>query len=231
MNINEVKSEKKLSFEKSSKRAAWFTLAGVLIVVASLLFSFFQLSHLNNEIDEKMTESGELDKKLDEKRLELEVKNQQLSEARTDRDEKEKDLAVVIESIPQTALKQTVDKNPEIKQIIEQVKEIKPVIKPKSTPDRPAQSNDKKIALDKEREGFQALIAGNYDRSIAAFQASENAYNSYHNVYDLARLLRKNKSQMDNPAKRKEVFQTIVKKHSYGAPSDLWQQVVSIANQ
>ena len=231
MVVDEVKSEKKLSFEKSSKRAAWFTLAGVLIVVASLLFSFFQLSKLNNEIDEKRNESAELDRKLDENRRELEFQEQQLSKARKDRDEKEKDLAVVIESIPQNALKQTVEKNPEIKQIVEQVNETKPVSSPTPTPNRPVQSNDKKIALEKEREGFQALIAGNYDGAIAAFQASENAYNSFHNVYDLARLLRKNKAQMDDPAKRKEVFQTIVKKHFYGAPPDLWQQVVSISNQ
>jgi len=231
MVVDEVKSEKKLSFEKSSKRTAWFTLAGVLIVVASLLFSSFQLYNLNNEIDAKRKKSAELDLELADKRLEIENKDRQLLEARTDRDEKAQDLAVVIESIPQETLKQTVEKNPEIKQIVEQVKEAKPITRPNPISNRPAQPKDKKTALEKEREGFQALIAGNYDGAMAAFQASEDAYNSFNNVYELARLLRSNKSQMNNPAKRKEVFQTIVKKYSFGAPRDLWQQVVSIANQ
>jgi hypothetical protein len=36
---------------------------------------------------------------------------------------------------------------------------------------------------------------------------------------------------MKDPAKKKEVFQTIVKRYYYGAPPDLWQKVVSIASQ
>ena len=86
-------------------------------------------------------------------------------------------------------------------------------------------------AKEKEREGFQNLLDGDYDNAIAAFQAAENAYNSYHNVYEIARLLRQNKSQMNDPAKKKEIFQKIVKDYSYGAPPDLLQQVKAIANQ
>lgn len=88
-----------------------------------------------------------------------------------------------------------------------------------------------RIARDKEREGFQDLINGDYDGAQAAFEASENAYNSYHNVYELARLVRDNKSQLSNPAKKKEVFQKIVKDLSYGAPPDLLAQIKTLANQ
>lgn len=86
-------------------------------------------------------------------------------------------------------------------------------------------------ARNKEREGFQSLIDGDYDNAIASFQAAENAYNSYHNVYEIARPLRQKKFQMNDPVKKKEVFQKITRDYSYGVPSDLWQQVEAIANQ
>jgi predicted nucleic acid-binding Zn-ribbon protein len=66
--------------------------------------------------------------------------------------------------------------------------------------------NKLQIAKDKEREGFQNLIAGNYNSAIAAFQASEETYHTFHNLYDIARLLKQNKSQMNDPAMKKEVF-------------------------
>ncbi len=86
-------------------------------------------------------------------------------------------------------------------------------------------------AKDKEKEGFQNLISGDYENAIAAFQESENVYNGYHNVYDIKQLLRQNKSKMNDPAKKKEIFQKIVKDYSYGAPPDLLEQVKIIANQ
>jgi hypothetical protein len=106
----------------------------------------------------------------------------------------------------------------------------------KATPDNKGlpkvePSNKQQIAEAKETEGFKNLINGNYDGALVAFQASEDTYNAYNNVYEIARLLRRNKSQMGDPLKKKEVFQTIVKKYSYGAPPDLLKQVAAIANQ
>jgi len=87
------------------------------------------------------------------------------------------------------------------------------------------------IASQKEREGFENLIAGKYDDAIKSFQASEDAYNSYHQVYELARLLRSRRQDMNDENKRKETFQIIVDKYSYGAPSDLLNQLRTIAKQ
>ncbi|MEO8042660.1 MAG: hypothetical protein ABI646_08630, partial [Acidobacteriota bacterium] len=86
-------------------------------------------------------------------------------------------------------------------------------------------------AEEKEREGFQNLIKGDYDGAIKSFQDSEDSFNSYHNAYDIAKLLKENKSQLDDPAVKKEVFKTIVNKHAYGAPPDLFKEVKVIANQ
>jgi len=86
-------------------------------------------------------------------------------------------------------------------------------------------------AKEKEREGFQSLIDGNYDDAINSFQESEDSFNTYHNAYDIAKLLRENKTRLNDPTVKKEVFKTIVNKHSYGAPSDLFKEVKVIANQ
>jgi hypothetical protein len=87
------------------------------------------------------------------------------------------------------------------------------------------------MAKEKERAGFQNLIDGNYDAAIQAFQESENSFNSYHNAYDIAKLLRENKTRLDDPAVKKAVFKTIVTKHAYGAPPDLFKEVKVIAGQ
>ncbi|HEV7644276.1 MAG TPA: hypothetical protein VGO50_10070 [Pyrinomonadaceae bacterium] len=87
------------------------------------------------------------------------------------------------------------------------------------------------IAITKEKEGFQDLINGDYLAASVAFQASENAYPSYHNVYELAKLLRENQSYMNDPIKKRQVFQTIINKYSYGAPPDQWKRVVQIASE
>jgi hypothetical protein len=88
-----------------------------------------------------------------------------------------------------------------------------------------------KDASKKEREGFDALISGKYDDAIKAFQDSENIYNSFHQVYELARLIKKNKQDMINEDKRNEIFQLIVDKYSYGAPQDLLDQLKEIAQK
>jgi len=92
-------------------------------------------------------------------------------------------------------------------------------------------TNKLQIASQKEREGFENLIAGKYDDAIKSFQASEDAYNSYHQVYELARLLRSRRQDMNDENKRKETFQIIVDKYSYGAPLDLLNQLRTIAKQ
>ena len=81
------------------------------------------------------------------------------------------------------------------------------------------------IAAQHERAGFESLLAGKYDDAIVSFQASEDAYNTYHQVYELARLLRSRKKDLNDESRRKEMLQLIVDRYSYGAPSDLLDQL------
>lgn len=79
------------------------------------------------------------------------------------------------------------------------------------------------IAEGKEREGFQNLLAGNYDGAIQAFEAAEKAYPSYHSVYEIGRLLKSRRSELDDPVKRGEILNEIAS--SYMVPSDLRQKM------
>lgn len=214
---------KKDRFEKSSKRAALYTLIGVLLVAGALVFSFYRLYQLDSEIAQKQKLSTELDQKLQDKQRELDYREQQVKDKQEELARAQLALEKILPAVPKPALEQTIQSDPQIKLAIEEVKTA-PYMRPTNT-------KDEATAAAREREGFQALINGDYDHAIAAFQTAENAYNGYHHVYELAVLLRRSKAQLNDPAKKKEVFQTIVKRYSYGAPPDLWAKVVSIANQ
>ena len=73
-------------------------------------------------------------------------------------------------------------------------------------------------AVQKEREGFNNLIAGDYPEAIAAFEAAEEAYNGFHQVYEIARVLRS--ADLDNPEERNRVFRKIIEEYSWKAPED-----------
>jgi len=78
-----------------------------------------------------------------------------------------------------------------------------------------------KRATQKEREGFEYLLAGEYDRAIEAFEDAEVIYPSFHQVYEIRRLLRGNRSKLDIPNERRKIFDKIVKKYSWEVPQDL----------
>jgi len=99
---------------------------------------------------------------------------------------------------------------------------------PSNSSSAQAFTKDLQTARQKEREGFQNLIAGDYTNSAANFQAAENAYNGYHWVYELARLIRTNKTELYNsPQKRKEIIKLVLDKYSAGAPKDLLDKMRS----
>ncbi len=85
------------------------------------------------------------------------------------------------------------------------------------------------IASEKEREGFQNLISSKYDNAISSFEASEKAYPTYHNVYELSKLIKSRKQDLNDSNKRKQVFQQIVSNYSYGIPADLLAQIKEIS--
>jgi hypothetical protein len=221
MLTNEQRKQKLLAFAKTSKHAALLTLIGVLIVLGSLGYSVYELKKLERTIREKQETSIKLDG-------EIQHKQWQVSEVERRLEFTQQALKTLEPDVPKEKLAKVIENNPAVRDAIDDAKTAPP---PKQLNNDNPPAKDLVLATKLERDGFEALIQGNYDKAVVAFQASENAYNSFHNVYELARLLRRKKATMNDPIQRKEVFQTIVKTYSYGAPVDLWPQVVSISNQ
>lgn len=74
------------------------------------------------------------------------------------------------------------------------------------------------IALEYEEKGFQFLIKGEYEKAIESFESAEKVYTSFHQVYEIARLLKKEQANMANAFVRKEVFNRIINEYSWKAP-------------
>jgi hypothetical protein len=84
-------------------------------------------------------------------------------------------------------------------------------------------------AKEYERYGFQCLIDGRYNDAWAYFVDAENADNGYHMAYEIARLIRLRRPDLDDPVKRKEVLSQIVGQYSLGAPLDLLNKLKALS--
>ncbi|MEN2401648.1 hypothetical protein GKZ90_0017795 [Flavobacterium sp. MC2016-06] len=71
-----------------------------------------------------------------------------------------------------------------------------------------------------EDEGFLYLLNKDVNNAIDSFTKSENSYNGYHMVYDIAIYLNKNKDQLssNNSENWKSVYNTILSKYNWKIP-------------
>lgn len=91
-------------------------------------------------------------------------------------------------------------------------------------------SKDLSTAKNKEQEGFQDLIEGNFKSAAVAFQASEDAYNGYHWSYELARLLKEqNRKGLTNESDRKALLLTIISKYTKSVPTNIVDRLKQLA--
>jgi hypothetical protein len=80
-----------------------------------------------------------------------------------------------------------------------------------------------------EESGFQALIARDFLKAEQEFEAAEKVYPTYHQVYEIARLIRANKSTLKQIETQNKIFKTIVNELSYGASGQFIQQLSQLA--
>lgn len=85
------------------------------------------------------------------------------------------------------------------------------------------------LAARKEHEGFEQLAAQQYEAALQSFEEAERAYPGYHYVYEIGRLLRKQKVALSAPETRPEAerrIQTeILQKYSAKAPPSALEQM------
>jgi predicted phosphatase len=82
----------------------------------------------------------------------------------------------------------------------------------------PSKKSD--LAKQFEDEGFSYLLSKDIDNAINSFSKSENSYNGYHMVYDIAIYLNKNRNQLssNNIENWKPVYNTILSKYNWKMP-------------
>jgi hypothetical protein len=81
------------------------------------------------------------------------------------------------------------------------------------------------LSAEKEREGFSYLRDGKFDNALTSFETAERAFPIYHNVYEIASLLRKEKTNFSSPEIRKSILIRIINEYSWGMPDDIKEQL------
>jgi hypothetical protein len=87
----------------------------------------------------------------------------------------------------------------------------------------PVEKRSAKEAQKWETTGFNFLLAKDITNAIDAFKKSENAYNGYNLVYDIAKYLDGNKKDLQNPNSEnwKKVYRKIVTDFSWRMPKKI----------
>ncbi len=92
---------------------------------------------------------------------------------------------------------------------------------------------DLSLAKQWEESGFNNLLSQNITDAIAAFKNSENAYNGYHQVYELSNYLQKIQKN-NNSLKQndwEDIYRDIIKNFHFGLPKDFQWKATDILNK
>lgn len=122
--------------------------------------------------------------------------------------------------------------NPSEKQILKLEQLEEKIIQqeaPMVTYEKTTTKNDLAKAKMEEGIGFEFLLKKDVSNAINAFTRSENAYNKYHQVYEISQYLRKKNSELkdaNNAIAWKSAYIDIVKLFPYGMPSNIKAELI-----
>jgi hypothetical protein len=80
-------------------------------------------------------------------------------------------------------------------------------------------------AIEYEKSGFDSIISGDYTKAIEYFGLAEKVYPTFHQVYEIKKLLQNNVVKMDDERTKKAVLREIADNLSWKAPN---QQLIKI---
>jgi hypothetical protein len=111
--------------------------------------------------------------------------------------------------------------SPEVQQLKSEIENIENELTP--TFKKTKSSMDYESAINWERKGFERLINYDLEEAITAFENSENSYNSFRQVYEIGRFLkkRKNSGEIENEEFWQDIYQTILNDYSWKMPKDV----------
>ncbi len=175
-----------------------FTVVGVLAMIFGYLFLIYQSYNLNNDITQKKNEIQQLESLRIEKVQELtEVENKLLEITLTSKDTNTvKEGEILAKKIG--------------------------LLKTKSFKITSKQESNLIDAKKFESSGFESLLNKDINASIDFFIKSENSYNGFNTVYEIAKYLVKNKTTLSD--KNSEfwpiTYKTILAKYSWKMPKN-----------
>lgn len=86
------------------------------------------------------------------------------------------------------------------------------------------------LAKKYELEGFNFLLQRDVNNAILSFRKSENSYNGFHMVYDIAFFLNKNKAKLSDTNSEfwDEVYQVVLSDYSWKMPDEIKEKLMEM---
>lgn len=85
------------------------------------------------------------------------------------------------------------------------------------------------LAAAKERAGYDDLLNDNFAKALDDFDASEKAHPTFHHSYEIARLLRQHRQELDKLSVQKQVLDKIVSDYWGYIPNEVLQKLRQLA--
>ena len=85
--------------------------------------------------------------------------------------------------------------------------------------------NTQQTAAEKERDGFALILAGKFDEALSSFESAENISPTYHNVFEISQLLRRDRDNIRNEPTQKEIIRRLLRDYSWGMPEEVKAQL------
>lgn len=78
-----------------------------------------------------------------------------------------------------------------------------------------------------ETQGFEYLLNDDVDKALQSFKDAESIYPSFHNTYEIGKLLFSKKDSYSNKSIQIEVLEKILKDYSWGMPPNISKQLTN----
>lgn len=173
-----------------------FTVIAVILSLVGYSFLFIQGQRLQSENEAKKAEISKSNSRIKALGVEIEKEEEELDSLRKEKAELIETRDAFIQVIADSKDEKTLEQG---KEIVEK----KRITTGKFFVVTNAKNKSYKDALEYERIGFEELTKKNLDAALEAFIKSENSYNSFHQVYEIANYLRAKKKQQ---ARQDEAF-------------------------
>jgi hypothetical protein len=207
--------------------ALWLGIAGLILSIGVNIIQWNRKAAAEQESQIKHDRLDLETAKLEDRRTQLDKdiaqKEHAAQEAQALLLEQQKTLDKTKADLSELSQKLSLAKNKELQASTERLQQLRTeaaqAIETLEKPLPPQRTHDFETARRQEQAGFKALAAGDIDEARKDFQASEDAANGYHYVYELARELRP--AAISDPAKKRAALQKILDLYLGGAPTDV----------